>query len=246
MSVSNPPGEWFANWFDSPYYHILYKHRDTKEAHLLLNNLLGFLKPLPDSKILDLACGRGRHAVYLNNKGFDVTGIDLSQSSIRYASQYEQKKLSFHVHDMRKVFKKNEFDLVLNLFTSFGYFENKNDDCKVLEAISNALKPNGILVLDFLNMNKATATLPLEEIKTVEHIVFRIRKFVEDNMLVKQINFIDNGKEFSFEEKVRTYTLADFNKLLASCQFTITDTFGDYRLNPFHENAERLIVVAKK
>ena len=91
---------WYTSWFDSPYYHILYKNRDDKEAGLFMKNLTSFLNLSTSSKILDLACGKGRHSKYLNQLGYHVTGIDLSPQSIVYAKQFENDKLFFEEHDM--------------------------------------------------------------------------------------------------------------------------------------------------
>ena len=115
---------WYSDWFDSPYYHLLYRHRDEQEARLLIDSLLRYLKPQPCAAVLDLACGKGRHALYMNRQGLAVAGIDLSPASIAYARQLENKLLSFFVHDMRQVFRANAFDYVFNLFTSFGYFDD--------------------------------------------------------------------------------------------------------------------------
>src|SRR6476620_1008681 len=108
------PKKWFQNWFNSPYYHILYKQRDDEEAELFIDNLCSFLKPAREARMLDIACGRGRHAIYLNKKGYDVTGIDLSISSIKFAQQHENPKLHFAVHDMRHLFYINYFDFAFN------------------------------------------------------------------------------------------------------------------------------------
>src|SRR3989344_5362829 len=120
--------EWFECWFDSPYYHVLYKNRDFTEAELFIDNLVQLIKPSKSNRILDLACGKGRHAIYLNKKGFDVTGIDLSEKSIECAKISGNETLHFYTHDMRKLFRSNYFDIVLNLFTSFGYFEQERED----------------------------------------------------------------------------------------------------------------------
>ena len=88
---------WYASWFDTPFYHILYQDRDEKEAALLINHLLTHLELSPPAKILDLACGKGRHSRYLNHLGYDVVGLDLSQQSIDYAKQYENDSLHYSV-----------------------------------------------------------------------------------------------------------------------------------------------------
>ena len=109
---------WSADWFNSKYYHILYKNRDKKEAKLLIDNLIDYVSPEKQAKIIDVACGKGRHATYLSSLGFDVTGIDLAENSILEAKENEAKNLKFFVHDMRNPYKNNYFDLSLNLFTS--------------------------------------------------------------------------------------------------------------------------------
>src|SRR5699024_3406489 len=140
---------WYASWFDTPFYHILYQDRDEKEAAFLIKNLLNHLKLQPPAKILDLACGKGRHSRYLNMLGYDVIGVDLSEQSIAYAKQYENNLLHFEVHNKLNPYPK-QFDAVFNLFTSFGYFENPDDNLKVIQNIKTSLKPNGYGVIDFM------------------------------------------------------------------------------------------------
>ena len=108
--------EWFAQWFDSPYYHILYKFRDSEEAQKLIDNISTRLAIPEGAKLMDLACGKGRHSIYMNTKGYDVTGLDLSKQSIQAASQKANDTLHFAVHDMREVYEEGTFDYVFNLF----------------------------------------------------------------------------------------------------------------------------------
>jgi len=117
--------EWFESWFDTKYYHILYKNRDYTEAEKFISKLIDFLNPEPDSKFVDIACGRGRHSVYINRLGYSVVGYDLSEESILEAKKHSKKDLKFYTHDMRQIFRTNYFDFALNLFTSFGYFKSK-------------------------------------------------------------------------------------------------------------------------
>ena len=115
---------WFETWFDSPYYHILYQNRNEKEASIFIDGLIQYLQPKTNQRFLDLACGKGRHALQISEKGFATMGVDLSANSIEFAQQFESKLLHFAVHDMREVIPAAEFDYILNLFTSFGYFED--------------------------------------------------------------------------------------------------------------------------
>jgi SAM-dependent methyltransferase len=239
--------KWFQYWFNSPYYHILYSQRNDEEAEFLIDNLSAYLKPSASSNILDIACGRGRHAIYLNKKGYDVTGIDLSEQSIKYAQQFEQKHLRFFVHDMRKLLYINYFDLALNLFTSFGYFETEKDHVDALKSFRKGIKDDGTVVIDYFNTLKILRNLTHQEIKTVDGIEFQIKKFVADGKIIKHINFEHRGKDFAFEERVQAFTLEDFERMLASSGLKIVESFGDYALNPFDENkSDRLILICKK
>ena len=137
--------QWFASWFDSPYYHILYKDRGYDEAQLFMDNLTQYLNLPEQATIMDLACGKGRHSVYLNTLGYNVTWLDLSENSINYAKQFENDSLNFNVHDMSLPYT-SQFDAVLNLFTSFGYFEQESDNLETIKAIkSNLSQIRGII-----------------------------------------------------------------------------------------------------
>lgn len=239
--------EWFSAWFDSPYYHILYKDRDQKEAQLFMDNLLAYLHPKQNAKILDLACGKGRHSRYLNQKGFDVTGIDLSGKSIAYAKQYENEHLHFDVHDMRQVYKPEGFEFILNLFTSFGYFENETENVVALCATAQSLKYGGKLVIDFMNTDKVITNLVTDEVKEIQGITFKIHRGLEHDFIVKTISFSDNGQEYRFQERVRALREEDFIEFFKMAQLRLVDVFGDYKLNSYdQEKSDRMIFVLKK
>lgn len=236
---------WFASWFDTPYYHILYKDRDEAEAQHFMDNLTHYLNLPEDAKILDLACGKGRHSMYLNTLGFDVTGADLSENSIAEASAATNDKLHFKVHDMRLPFEE-KFDAVFNLFTSFGYFENDEDNLTTLKAIHDSLSEYGFAVIDFMNTNYVINNLVPEEVKTVEGIDFHIKRYVKDNHIYKEIDFEDKGQKFHFTEKVKALTLSDFEQMMEEAGIYLLDVFGDYKLRKFYKNdSERLIMIFK-
>ena len=113
--------QWYASWFDTPYYHILYKDRDNSEAQGFMDNLTNYLNIPEGGKILDLACGKGRHSVYLNTLGYDVSGVDLSEQSIAHASQSANDRLHFYVHDMRRKFRSNYYNFIFVLLFIFNY-----------------------------------------------------------------------------------------------------------------------------
>jgi SAM-dependent methyltransferase len=239
--------EWFETWFDSPYYHILYEHRDDEEAERLMDNILTLLNLPSSARVLDVACGKGRHAIHLAEKGLVVTGIDLSWKNISYAQRFERENLSFFVHDMRNPFYVNYFDSVLNLFTSFGYFETKKENLHAIQSMSKSLKKGGTLVIDFFNAGKIPTGLIPQQYISRQGILFLVKKYVEDNLVVKKIYFQDMGREFSFEERVQTLRLRDFESYFSQAQLRIKDVFGDYHLNAFDEkNSDRMIIIGEK
>ncbi len=237
--------EWFASWFDTPYYHILYKDRDYSEAQDFMDNLTNYLNIPEHGTILDLACGKGRHSVYLNTLGYNVTGVDLSENSIAFAKQFENDTLHFEVHDMCKPYHK-QFEAVFNLFTSFGYFEEEVDNLRTIKAIANNLNENGFGVIDFMNSEQVIANIIPEEIKTVDGIDFHLKRYLKDGYIIKEIAFEAEGERFNFEERVRAFTLADFEELFEKAGVYLLDVFGDYKLRMFDKkSSERLIMIFK-
>lgn len=234
---------WYSSWFNTPYYHILYKDRDHREAAIFMNELTDYLNLTEGDSILDLACGRGRHAKYLSRIGFDVTGVDLSEESIEYAKEYERPGLHFEVHDMCHPYPK-KFDAVFNLFTSFGYFEKEEDNLRTIKAIKEELKPNGHAVIDFMNAKLAIENLVPKEVKEIGGIVFQIEKYVENGFIFKNIRFEDEGEEHFFTERVMALGVEDFKRYFKEANVKLKNTFGDYHLNEFdEEKSERLILV---
>jgi 2-polyprenyl-3-methyl-5-hydroxy-6-metoxy-1,4-benzoquinol methylase len=245
---SNPSStdSWFSSWFDTKYYHMLYKNRDENEAELFISNLYSFLN-LSNESVLDLACGKGRHSLTLNKLGLKVLGVDLSSQSIACASQFKKQNLSFEVHDMREVIENNSFDVIFNLFTSFGYFDDENDNVKVLRSIYEMLQPNGLLVIDFMNVKKVLSNLVKQERKIEEGIEFLLTRNFDGRFITKDIHFQDDNKEFSFQERVRAFSYDHFHTMLKSTNFKIEAVFGDFKLNPFNEQlSDRLIIIARK
>jgi len=247
MVQENKNQGWFEHWFDSPYYHILYKNRDFQEAATFLERLLFFFSPSPAAKVLDLACGKGRHARFLSGRGLDVIGTDLSSESIAAAKVHENDRLAFHIHDMRVPFLENHFGCVFNLFTSFGYFEEDVDNYRVIGAAEKALVPKGYLLIDFMNVHKVINGLVVEETRVIDGISFCIQRKLENGRIIKTISFEDQGQSFSFTERVQALALNNFEQYLAPYNFKITNVFGNYQLQSFTEKkSDRLIIIAQK
>lgn len=241
------PKKWFQNWFNSPYYHILYHQRNDAEAEFFIDTLCLHLRPEQHARLLDIACGRGRHAIYLQKKGYEVTGIDLSVSNVQFARQFENPRLHFYVHDMRHLFYINYFDIAFNLFTSFGYFETEKEHINALKTFRKALKNGGIMVLDYFNSFKIMNNLTHRETKEIDGIEFHIHKKVEGLNIIKAIEFEHKNKQFAFKEEVKAFTVDDFKRLFSASGFEVIDSFGNYALEPFDRaHSDRLIFVCRK
>ncbi|RBW55788.1 SAM-dependent methyltransferase [Tenacibaculum sp. E3R01] len=237
--------DWFTSWFDTPYYHILYKHRNDTDAQFFMRNITSFLKLKKNSSIADVPCGKGRHSVYLNSLGYNVSGGDLSANSIQHAKEFENDSLEFEVWDMRKPIE-NKYDAIFNLFTSFGYFEDDNDDILILQNFKNGLKKDGVLVVDFLNVEKAKANLIPEEAKTIDGIKFNIKKEIKNGFILKHISFFADNKEHTYTEQVKLLTLKKMHNYFESAGLKVQHVFGNYALQNFNkETSDRLILIAE-
>ncbi|MGO3708063.1 MAG: class I SAM-dependent methyltransferase [Mesonia hippocampi] len=235
--------KWYASWFDTEFYHILYKDRDYREAKLFMGNLIDYLDLDKNAHILDLACGKGRHSIYLNQLGFPVTGVDLSKNSIQAAQKYATETLQFKVHDMTQTLP-TKFDAVFNLFTSFGYFDKEEDNLNTLKAIKQELKPGAKAVIDFMNVDYVAKNLVPKEIKTVEGIDFHIKRWIEDGFIKKNIQFTVNQKKYNFTERVKMLSLKDFQNYFDQVGISLIDCFGNYQLQKFDQQQhQRLILI---
>ncbi|MFN4909975.1 MAG: class I SAM-dependent methyltransferase [Flavobacteriales bacterium] len=238
--------EWFASWFDTPFYHLLYNHRDETEAQSFIHQLVHTMGLPQGSSVLDLACGKGRHSRTLHSLGMDVLGTDLSPQSISFANESSKKGLHFEVHDMREPLTGHSFCAVFNLFTSFGYFDSPDDNLRVIKAVSEMLKPEGLFVIDFLNAERVRDTLIHSEDILRGEITFKIRRDISEGKVIKSIEFTDQGQQYQFQEQVQLLYLDDFKRLLKA-DFNILHTFGDYGLKAFHSSqSPRLILIAQK
>jgi SAM-dependent methyltransferase len=235
---------WYETWFDSDYYPILYQQRDKQEAHAFLKNLFGSIRPGKNSKILDLACGRGRHCAILADLGFRVHGADYSAKNILECRR-SCPGIHFYQHDMRKELPYS-YDLVLNLFTSFGYFETDAELFQTLSHISKALKPGGLFVLDYLNVNHIRNNLVQDETCMKKGIEFKISRYLDKNRICKNITIV-REPALEFKEEVIAYTKNDLIQMMEEANLLIGNIFGSYELGPFDEaQSDRLIIVAKK
>lgn len=238
--------DWFAHWFDTPYYALLYQQRDEREAAEFIAALVAQLKLKPGSRVLDIGCGRGRHALALHTLGFEVTGIDLSPSAIDEARLHETDRLKFVRADMRTFDLPKSFDLVINLFTSFGYFDKTEDNLAVLRRVRRHLKPDGIFILDYFNAKKVSAQLVTREHREAGGVSFDISRRIEPGHIVKEILVTEPEGNHTFSERVQLFEREQLTAMLAEAGLEPFGFFGDYHLSSFDVlTSPRLILAAR-
>ncbi|MBI1780329.1 MAG: class I SAM-dependent methyltransferase [Sphingobacteriales bacterium] len=241
--------EWFKDWFSSPYYHLLYFEHGKQEAAAFIDKLVDHLKPASNSLMLDVACGKGRHSILLAEKGFVVSGIDLSIENITVTKQFEKENLHFYQHDMRMPFWVNYFDYAFNFFTSFGYFKTKREHDNSIRTMANAIKEDGILMIDYLNVHYAENHLIHKLEKQVNGINYFITKWFDETHFYKKIVVEDDALEEPVEhtERVAKFSLGDFTEMMAYQGVQVQEVFGDYQLSRYDViNSPRMIVIGKK
>lgn len=243
--------QWFESWFDSPYYHILYKHRDDKEAELFIDTIYSKFQIDKQNSIIDLACGAGRHSHYMALKGNNVLGVDLAANSISEAIKIAKNKgldsnLKFQVEDMRSFSLKRTFDFIFNLFTSFGYFDDKSDNLSVIESISLHQTKGGIVLIDYLNSQLVRKNGHVISKQVIDGIEFNTEKKISYHHVTKDIWFKDNGVQYEFQEKVQLFEINEIEEMLKQFDYKIIGNYGDFFLNPYEESSPRSIIVAQK
>ena len=247
--------EWFATWFDTDEYHTLYGDRDTKEAEDFVNKLIEYFELKPPCKILDAGCGAGRHVHSWAQQGFEAVGFDLSSNSIEKARKRAEElnllNAQFEVHDLRKFYElekwQERFQIVTNLFTSFGYFPEEADHIDVVRGFSQSLELGGVLILDYINTPYSAKRLVPSEVQTVESINFNIKREVKDGFFTKSISFSHSGQPAqTHTELVKAWSTEDLIELLSSVGLHVKLVFGDYKLNIYHEDSPRMILIAEK
>ncbi|MBI1184042.1 methyltransferase domain-containing protein [bacterium] len=236
-----------VNWFGSEYYLKLYRNRNLEEAKAFIDNLLGYLNPASGSRFIDVCCGRGRHAIYLAEKGYVVTGIDSSVESIAEAQKVCKPNLSFKVGDIRKPLQLEPADVALNLFTSFGYFDSDEENLLSMQNIAGSLRKGGSLVIDYLNEHSTAQNLQCCDDLEIDGIQYALDRVADEHFIRKTIEINDKGKKLVFHEQVRRYGLSHFNGLFKAAGLQLQAVFGNYQLAPFElETSDRLIMHAKK
>lgn len=253
--MTSVPRPWFETWFDTPLYEALYAHRDYAEALKLAKLIQSCFPPESHPEVVDIACGRGRHSFNLATLGYSVTGVDLSQNAIRQAKAVATEKfsglpLTFYTHDMREPLGRT-WPLAVNLFTSFGYMPDDDQNFAFLKNMAGAVALNGAFVLDYLNPSFVQATLIAEEMKTISGYELHIRRSIEDKTVSKSMTFrsTETGQIQTFTERVMLYDQPWFEQAFGKLGLKLCAVYGDYSGQPFFEqeaDSPRMILMAEK
>lgn len=235
--------KWYARWFDENYLQ-LYGHRNLKDAKKQIDLLLKVLSPDPNKKILDLGCGSGRHCVLLKEYGYTVVGMDLSPVLLSRARQSDPDLMLIR-GDKRHI--PGFFDVILSLFTSFGYFDTDKEHMDTLAEIYNSLTPGGYFWLDFLNSEYVKNHLQEESVRELpDGTIVRENRWIDQHFVYKRITFVMEDFEKHYIERVRLYSRDDLRRMLREIGFTVLHEFGNYEGKSWEESDERTILVAKK
>ena len=242
--------EWYKDWFDSEEYLIVYRNRNEKEAGRLVDLILNNIEIKAGAKVLDMACGTGRHSILFARKGFDVTAIDLSRNLLSIAIQAateENIKINFIRSDVRHFTLNNDFALAVNLFTSFGYFQTDEENFLIIKNAFEHLAFQGYFVIDFLNRNFVEDNLvPETKVEYRDKFIFQKRR-IENDRVIKQITIRKNGTEKIYHESVKMYSQNELSGLISEAGFKIKSCFGDYSGNKFDlKTSPRIIIIAQK
>lgn len=243
-----------AAWYEESFgqdYLLVYKHRDMQGAMAEVKRMVDWLHLPAGSRIFDLCCGMGRHSLALADEGYQVTGMDLSRVLLAEARKLDQEgRVRWLEGDMRQVPDEGPYDAVVNLFTSFGYFEGEAENAKVLREISRLLKPGGRFIIDYLNPEAVRRHLVPHSVRQDGDVTIDEKRKIEDGFVRKRIVLTEAGQpERSYMEQVKLYGLEDFQRLieLAGAELHIEEVYGRYDASVYdREESPRLILVGRK
>lgn len=245
MSEPDVDAPWFRRWFGETYLDV-YPHRDRDEAEQAVELFRSAAGTGSGGRVLDLACGAGRHLVPLVEAGYRPVGLDLSAPLLRRAAGTFAGPLVRA--DMRALpLDAASVDAVVQFFTSFGYFERPREDRRVLEEVRRVLRPGGDFLLDFLNAARVREELVPRDERTEGGRTVRQRRWLEEDTVVKRIEIEEEGREEPevFHERVRLYEPAELEQLLTDVGLRVEDRFGGYGGEPFGDDASRLVLVGE-
>ena len=242
--------DWFKDWFNTKEYLNVYQHRNENDAESHINLILNNIQITNNADVLDMACGAGRHSILLARKNYRVAAVDLSENLLSIAKEQAKKEkliINFINSDIRDFGSSQKFNLIINLFTSFGYFETDEENYSVLRKAYNLLIKDGFFVLDYFNSEFLTNNLiEFSKDDLADGEIIQERKIL-NKRVIKKITINKNGSHEEFEESVRMYTKDELTNELTKIGFDIYKTFGDFLGNKFEQfTSPRLIFICKK
>ncbi len=242
--------EWFEDWFNTEEYLDVYKHRNEDDAKGLVDLILSKVNISPGSKVLDMACGAGRHSILFAEAGYNVTAVDLSEKLIKVAKKTANEaglKINFIESDLRQFAISEQFDLIVNLFTSFGYFEKDFENFKIIKTAYNHLKENGFFVLDFFNQGHVQKNLTSKTVDIIPGGLITQERIVEKSRIKKLITIKKYDVEQKFLESVRMFSPDELISSIVAIGFNVVEVLGDFDGNPFNfSSSSRVIILARK
>ncbi|WP_025026615.1 class I SAM-dependent methyltransferase [Caldalkalibacillus mannanilyticus] len=238
---------WYVKSFQEDYLKI-YAHRTDEAAEQEMKQIVQLLDMPKGSRVLDLCCGNGRHSRQLAKLDYQVTGIDLSHVLLDEARKANfADKITYLQSDVRELSFEEEFDYVLNLFTSFGYFEQVEENQKVFQAIYRALKGGGVFLIDFLNPGYIRKNLVPESYRESGELKIREKRRIEKNQVIKDIHIEQEGAERQYQEKVNLFEYEEMVQMLQASGLTTERVYGAFDLQPYDEaDSPRMILIGKK
>jgi ubiquinone/menaquinone biosynthesis C-methylase UbiE len=240
--------DWYTQSFGEDYL-LVYKHRDFAGAYKEVEAMAKWLQLPTGAEIFDLCCGMGRHSLALTDLGYKVTGMDLSEVLLHEARQADVNDSVRFVHgDMRAIPLDETFDAVVNLFTSFGYFDEMAENVKVLLEIERLLKPSGRFLIDYLNPEAVRSKLVPHSVRQEGHITITEDRRIDNGCVKKDIVLTEPSKvERRYTEQVKLYGLPDFKQMLSTTSLEITEVYGDYAGSEYDSaTSARLIMVGSR
>ena len=257
MALASPLDDpWFVQAFDRTWLR-LYAHRDDAEATAAAPHIQEHLGLTVGKRVLDVGCGGGRYARALADCGIRVTGVDLSEELLNVArekSPHLPGKPDYFLRDIRKLPFFNQFDAAMSMFTSFGYFDRREDDLAIFAGVHRALKPGSRFLLDFLNADQVRADLVESEERNDGTMEVSIQRRIADGpfgpCVFKRIQAKDavSGRDLaSFEERVRLYTADEVEALLTEAGFSLRgERMGNVDGDAFSATSPRFVRVAER
>lgn len=245
--MAQPDSEWWRSWF-GPGYLALYDEYLAERTPVEIDQLEALLALQPPQRMLDLPCGQGRHAIELARRGYDVTGADLSPFMLQVAAERAREegvRVRWLAGDMRQPIAAERFDVVLNLFTSLGYFADEADDRKVIGAAAAMLVPGGRLVLEVINGERVVAHFKEREWFTVGQAAVVEKRSLDRSarrMVVERTVTTPKETEVN-HHAIRLYGGSELSAMMRVAGFGRVDLYGDWNGEPLTAESLRVLAV---